>query len=96
MNIHEYQAKNILSNFGVFVPRGEVVFSTEQARRVANSIQSDKKLSNFISTQLNVQSSMLQLSNKLNKEGIIDSKTKKYFENIDKGIQKLITANKKK
>ena len=42
MNIHEYQAKNILSNFGVFVPRGEVVFSTEQARSVANSIQSDQ------------------------------------------------------
>ena len=39
---------------------------------------------------------MLQLSNQLRKEGIIDSKTKKYFENIDKGIQKLITANKKK
>ena len=61
-----------------------------------NSVDIDKKLSNFLSTQLNTQSSMLQLSNQLSKEGIIDSKTKKYFENIDKGIQKLITANKKK
>ena len=61
-----------------------------------NSVEVDKKLSNFLSTQLNAQSSMLKLSNQLSKEGIIDSKTKKYFENIDKGIQKLITANKKK
>ena len=61
-----------------------------------NSIEIDKKLSNFLSTQLNTQSSMLQLSSQLSKEGIIDSKTKKYFENIDKGIQILITANKKK
>ena len=70
---------------------------SEQLKQISkNSIEIDKKLSNFLSTQLNAQSSMLQLSNKLSKEGIIDSKTKKYFENIDKGIQKLITANKKK
>ena len=69
----------------------------EQLQQISkNSVEIDKKLSNFLSTQLNVQSSMLQLSNQLSKEGIIDSKTKKYFENIDKGIQKLITANKKK
>ena len=69
----------------------------EQLKQInKNSVDIDKKLSNFLSTQLNAQSSMLQLSNQLSKEGIIDSKTKKYFENIDKGIQKLITANKKK
>ena len=69
----------------------------EQLNQISkNSVGIDKKLSNFLSTQLNAQSSMLQLSNQLSKEGIIDSKTKKYFENIDKGIQKLITANKKK
>jgi len=69
----------------------------EQLKQISkNSAEIDKKLSNFLSTQLNSQSSMLQLSNQLSKEGIIDSKTKKYFENIDKGIQKLITANKKK
>ena len=69
----------------------------EQLNQISkNSVEIDKKLSNFLSTQLNAQSSMLQLSNQLSKEGIIDSKTKKYFENIDKGIQKLITANKKK
>ena len=69
----------------------------EQLKQInKNSVEVDKKLSNFLSTQLNTQSSMLQLSNQLRKEGIIDSKSKKYFENIDKGIQKLITANKKK
>ena len=69
----------------------------EQLNQISkNSVEIDKKLSNFLSTQLNAQSSMLQFSNQLSKEGIIDSKTKKYFENIDKGIQKLITANKKK
>ena len=68
----------------------------EQLKQInKNSVEIDKKLSNFLSTQLNTQSSMLQLSNQLSKEGIIDSKTKKYFENIDKGIQKLITAKKK-
>ena len=68
----------------------------EQLNQISkNSVEIDKKLSNFLSTQLNAQSSMLQLSNQLSKEGIIDSKTKKYFENIDKGIQKLITAKKK-
>ena len=68
----------------------------EQLKQInKNSVDIDKKLSNFLSTQLNTQSSMLQLSNQLSKEGIIDSKTKKYFENIDKGIQKLITAKKK-
>ena len=68
----------------------------EQLNQISkNSVEIDKKLSNFLSSQLNTQSSMLQLSNQLSKEGIIDSKTKKYFENIDKGIQKLITAKKK-
>ena len=68
----------------------------EQLKQInKNSVEIDKKLSNFLSTQLNTQSSMLQLSNQLSKEGIIDSKTKKYFENIDKGIQKLITEKKK-
>ena len=69
----------------------------EQLKQIGkNSVEIDKKLSNFLSTQLNAQSSMLKLSDQLSKEVIIDSQTKKYFENIDKGIQKLITANKKK
>ena len=55
----------------------------------------DKQLSNFLSTQLNTQSSILQLMNQLNDNGIIDEKTKKYLNNIDKGIQNLNSLNKK-
>ena len=39
---------------------------------------------------------MLQLSNQLNKDGIIDKETKKYFHNIDKGIQSLLSQSKNK
>jgi hypothetical protein len=39
---------------------------------------------------------MLQLIDQLNKEGLIDSQTKKYFENIDKGIQQLLSKSKNK
>jgi hypothetical protein len=60
-----------------------------------NSREQDKKLSNFLSTQLNIQSSILQLINQLNKEGIIDKQTKKYFQNIDKGIHELLSQSKK-
>ena len=34
MRIHEYQAKNILSNAGVPVPRGEVAFTAQEARNI--------------------------------------------------------------
>ena len=70
---------------------------TEQMKELnLNSREQDKKLSNFLSTQLNTQSSMLQLTNQLSKEGLIDKQTKKYFENIDKGIQKILSHSKKK
>jgi succinyl-CoA synthetase beta subunit len=35
MKIHEYQAKQILSRFGVTVPRGEVILNREEARALA-------------------------------------------------------------
>ncbi len=38
MKIHEYQAKQILARFGVNVPRGEVVYSPEEARSVADRL----------------------------------------------------------
>ncbi len=38
MKIHEYQAKAILSKYGVAVPRGEMVTSREEAERVAKDI----------------------------------------------------------
>ena len=70
---------------------------TEQLSNLsANSREQDKKLSNFLSTQLNSQSNILQLTTQLAQEGVLDAKTKKYFENIDKGIQQLIAANDKK
>jgi len=38
MKIHEYQGKQLLSQFGVTVPRGEVVDTVEQARSVAERL----------------------------------------------------------
>ena len=38
MKIHEYQAKAILAKFGVPVPRGEVAFTKEDARAVAERL----------------------------------------------------------
>ena len=70
---------------------------TEQLSNLnASAREQDKKLSNFLSTQLNSQSNILQLTTQLAQEGVLDAKTKKYFENIDKGIQQLIAANDKK
>src|ERR1041385_631776 len=40
MKIHEYQAKAILSKFGVAVPRGEMVTSREEAERAAKDLLS--------------------------------------------------------
>ena len=70
---------------------------TEQMKELNNnSRDQDKKLSNFLSMQLNTQASILQLTDQLNKEGLIDSQTKKYFENIDKGIQQLLSKSDSK
>src|SRR5256712_10794506 len=40
MKIHEYQAKAILSRYGVTTPRGEVVFTREEAREAAHRLRS--------------------------------------------------------
>ena len=70
---------------------------TDQMKELnASSKDQEKKISNFLTTQLNTQSNILQLTSQLNKEGLIDKKTKKYFENIDKGIQQLLSQSKKK
>ena len=55
----------------------------------------EKQLSNFLSTQLNTQSSMLQLTTQLSQDGVLDSNTKKYLKNIDQGIKQLISKLKK-
>jgi succinyl-CoA synthetase beta subunit len=40
MKIHEYQAKAILARYGVATPRGEVVFTKEEAREAAQRLRS--------------------------------------------------------
>jgi len=38
MNIHEYQAKEILRKYGVAVPAGEVAFSADEAQKIAEEM----------------------------------------------------------
>jgi succinyl-CoA synthetase beta subunit len=40
MNIHEYQGKQLLSKYGVPVPRGQVAFSVEEAVKAAENLGS--------------------------------------------------------
>ena len=42
MDIHEYQAKKILSSFGVMIPRGGIVYSPENAENKAREIGGSK------------------------------------------------------
>ena len=68
----------------------------EQIKNVnKHSAGLDEKLSNFLSTQLNTQSSILQLINKINEQGILDNSTKKIFEDLNTSIQELKAKNKK-
>ena len=38
MNIHEYQAKQVLKGYGVIVPRGQVAFTPDEAVKAANEL----------------------------------------------------------
>ena len=68
----------------------------EQIKNVnTHSAGIDEKLSNFLSTQLNTQSSILQLINKINDQGFLDSSTRKIFEDLNQSIKELNTKNKK-
>ena len=68
----------------------------DQIKNVNNhSAGIDERLSSFLSTQLNTQSSILQLINKINEQGFLDDSTKKIFENLNQSIQELIIKNKK-
>ncbi|HYF38446.1 MAG TPA: ATP-grasp domain-containing protein, partial [Gemmatimonadales bacterium] len=42
MDIHEYQAKELLAGFGVAIPRGGVAYSPEQAVYRASEIGGDR------------------------------------------------------
>jgi succinyl-CoA synthetase beta subunit len=44
MNIHEYQAKEILRKYGVAVPNGKVAYSIEEAVQAAEEIKTDVKV----------------------------------------------------
>lgn len=41
MNIHEFQAKEILKNYKIPVPKGEVITNVDDAKKAANKIESD-------------------------------------------------------
>ncbi len=56
----------------------------------ANSSNLDKQLSNFLSTQLNTQSSLINLTDQISKNGILEAKQiSKYFQNIEKELKKI-------
>jgi len=38
MKIHEYQAKQILARYGVRIPRGEIAYTREEARKAASAL----------------------------------------------------------
>ena len=42
MDIHEYQAKQLLSKFGVNIPPGEVVYQTHEAENIITWLNEDK------------------------------------------------------
>ena len=42
MNIHEFQAKELLSEYGVQVPTGKVAFSEEEAKQIAVDLNAQK------------------------------------------------------
>lgn len=41
MNIHEYQAKALISKFGAKIPKGEVAFTAQEAKEVAETLAGD-------------------------------------------------------
>ena len=40
MNIHEYQAKKILAQYGILVPKGSIAYTPSEAKRVAQNLSS--------------------------------------------------------
>ena len=42
MDIHEYQAKQLLSKFGVDIPPGEVVYQTHEAENIVSWLNEEK------------------------------------------------------
>ena len=44
MDIHEYQAKEILASFGVTIPRGGIVYSPETAENKQEKLEDQSGL----------------------------------------------------
>ena len=42
MDIHEYQAKQLLAKFGVNIPPGEVVYQTHEAENIVSWLNEEK------------------------------------------------------
>ena len=42
MKLHEYQAKQLLSKFGVNIPPGEVVYQTHEAENIVTWLNEEK------------------------------------------------------
>ena len=42
MNVHEYQAKELLSKYGVKVPSGKIAFSPDEAEQIGRDLRSEK------------------------------------------------------
>ena len=38
MNIHEYQAKQILNRYGINIPKGGIAYTPSEAKRVAQKV----------------------------------------------------------
>jgi len=52
MNIHEYQAKEVLASFGVVVPPGKAVSTAEEAKQVAENLASEGHAKFVIKSQI--------------------------------------------
>ena len=52
MNIHEYQAKQVLKQFGVPVPQGHVAFSADEAVAAAEKLGSPDVMSAWMARKL--------------------------------------------
>ena len=56
----------------------------------SNSSNVDKQLSNFLCSQLNTQSSLINLTEALSKNGLLEAKkVKEYFQKIEKELKKI-------
>tara|TARA_B100000989_G_scaffold62965_1_gene43457 strand:+ start:75 stop:1100 length:1026 start_codon:yes stop_codon:yes gene_type:complete len=72
----------------------QITNNLEKFNDVLNKINTysssmDKQLSNFLSTQLNTQSSLISLTDQISKNGVLEAKKiKEQFQNIEKELSK--------